>query len=75
MPIKLCASVCKKLPDQQQYSSKSYLASLEIELSNNLSVDELNSEIQRTYAQLERAECVQLLSFFEETLIIGSSTG
>ena len=55
MPLKLCASVCKKLPDEQQYSSKSYLASLELELPTNLSGDELNAEIHKVYAQLERA--------------------
>ena len=55
MPIKLSASVCKKLPDEQQYSSKSYLASLEIELSSGLSSEQLNAEIHKTYAQLEKA--------------------
>jgi hypothetical protein len=55
MPIKLSASVCKKLPDQEQYSSKSYLASLEIELSSGLSSEQLNAEIHKTYAQLEKA--------------------
>jgi len=55
MPIKLSASVCKKLPDEQQYSSKSYLASLEIELSSNLTAGELQQEIQKTYQQLEQA--------------------
>jgi hypothetical protein len=55
MPIKLSASVCKKMPDQEQYSSKSYLASLEIELSSGLSSEQLNQEIHKTYAQLEKA--------------------
>ena len=55
MPIRLSASVCKKLPDEQQYSSKSYLASVEIELPSNMSSEGLNAEIHRTYAQLEKA--------------------
>ena len=55
MPIRMSASVCKKLPDEQQYSSKSYLASVEIELPSNMSSEELNAEIHRTYAQLEKA--------------------
>jgi hypothetical protein len=55
MPLKLAASVCKKLPDEQQYSSKSYLASVELELPSDLSPEQLNAEIHKTYAQLERA--------------------
>ena len=55
MPLKLNASFCKKVPAEQEYSSKSYLASVEVELPTNLSGDELNAEIHKTYAQLERA--------------------
>ena len=55
MPLKLCASFCKKVPAEVDYSSKSYLASVEVELPTNLSGDELNAEIHKTYAQLERA--------------------
>jgi hypothetical protein len=55
MPLKLSASFCKKVPAEQEYSSKSYLASVEVELPTNLSGDELNAEIHKTYAQLERA--------------------
>ena len=55
MPLKLSASFCKKVPAEQEYSSKSYLASVEVELPTNLSGDELNAEIHKTYEQLERA--------------------
>ena len=55
MPLKLCASFCKKVPAEVEFSSKSYLASVELELPTNLSGDELNAEIHKTYAQLERA--------------------
>jgi hypothetical protein len=55
MPLKLCASFCKKVPAEVEFSSKSYLASVEVELPTNLSGDELNAEIHKTYAQLERA--------------------
>ena len=55
MPLKLSASFCKKVPAEVEFSSKSYLASVELELPTNLSGDELNAEIHKTYAQLERA--------------------
>jgi len=55
MPLKLNASFCKKVPAEVEFSSKSYLASLELELPTNLSGDELIVEIHKTYAQLERA--------------------
>ena len=55
MPLKLSASFCKKVPAEVDFSSKSYLASVEVELPTNLSGDELNAEIHKTYAQLERA--------------------
>ena len=55
MPLKLNASFCKKVPAEVEFSSKSYLASLELELPTNLSGDELIVEIHKTYAQLEHA--------------------
>jgi hypothetical protein len=55
MPLKLCASYSKKVPAEVEYSSKSYLASVEVELPSNLSSEELNAEIHKTYAQLEQA--------------------
>lgn len=55
MPLRLSAAFSKKVPAEMEYSSKSYLASLEVELPTNLSGDELNAEIHKTYAQLERA--------------------
>jgi hypothetical protein len=55
MPLKLSASFCKKVPAEVDFSSKSYLASVEVELPTNLSGDELNAEIHKQYAQLERA--------------------
>jgi len=60
MPLKLCASFSKKVPAEVEYSSKSYLASVEIELPSDLSPEQLNAEIHRTYAQLERAVDEQL---------------
>ena len=62
MPLKLCASFAKKIPAEVDYSSKSYLASVEVELPSNLSGEELNAEIHKTYAQLERAVDEQINS-------------
>ena len=53
--LKLNASVAKKVPAEQEYSSKSYMASIEVELPTNLSPDELKAEIHKTYAGLEIA--------------------
>ena len=55
MPLKLVASVSKKVPGEVEYSSKSYLASLEVELATGLTSEQLNAEIHKTYAQLEKA--------------------
>jgi hypothetical protein len=60
MPLKLCASFSKKVPAEMEYSSKSYLASVEVELPSDLSPEQLNAEIHKTYAQLERAVDEQL---------------
>jgi hypothetical protein len=53
--IKLNASVAKKVPAEQEYSSKSYMASIEVELPSNLTPEELKLEIHKTYAGLEVA--------------------
>jgi len=47
--IKLNASVAKKVPAEQEYSSKSYMASIEVELPSNLTPEELKVEIHKTY--------------------------
>lgn len=53
--LKLNASFSKKVPAELDYSSKSYMASVEVELPTNLSPEELKSEIHKTYAHLEAA--------------------
>lgn len=55
MPIKLVASVGKKVPDELEYSSKSYHASAEIECSSDLSAEQLNTELHTLYSRLEQA--------------------
>ena len=47
--LKLNASYSKKVPAEQDYSSKSFHASVEVELSDGLSQDELQKRIHETF--------------------------
>ncbi len=54
--IKLSASVSKKVPvPDVQYSSQSYSAGMEIELSSGAAKDELKSKLRALYELLEEA--------------------
>lgn len=48
--LKINASYSKKVPAEQDYSSKSFHASVEAELSDTLSPDELKRKIHDTFA-------------------------
>ena len=48
--LKLNASYSKKVPADSEYSSQSYHASVEVELPDGLSHDELNAKIHETFA-------------------------
>ena len=48
--LKLNASYSKKVPADTEYSSQSYHASVEVELPDGLSHDELNAKIHETFA-------------------------
>ena len=48
--LKLNASYSKKVPADTEYSSQSYHASVEVELPDGLSHEELNSKIHETFA-------------------------
>ena len=48
--LKLNASYSKKVPAEGEYSSQSYHASIEVELPDGLSQDQLNSKIHETFA-------------------------
>ena len=48
--LKLNASYSKKVPADTEYSSQSYHASVEVELPDGLSHDELNTKIHETFA-------------------------
>ena len=50
--LKLTASYSKKVPADTEYSSQSYHASVEVELPDGLSHDELNARIHETFAMV-----------------------
>ena len=50
--LKLNASYSKKVPAEGEYSSQSYHASIEVELPDGLSQDQLNSKIHETFAMV-----------------------
>jgi len=48
--LKVCTSYSKKVPTDQQYSSQQFHASVEVELSDALSPDQLQERIHQTFA-------------------------
>ena len=48
--LKLNASYSKKVPAESEYSSQSYHASVEVELPDGLSPEQLNTKIRETFA-------------------------
>ena len=50
--LKLNASYSKKVPAEGEYSSQSYHASIEVELPDGLSQDQLNNKIHETFAMV-----------------------
>ena len=48
--LKVCTSYSKKVPTDQQYSSQQFHASVEIELSDALSPEQLQERIHQTFA-------------------------
>ena len=48
--LKLTASYSKKVPADTEYSSQSYHASVEVELPDGLTPEQLNSKIHETFA-------------------------
>jgi hypothetical protein len=53
--LKINASYSKKVPAEQDYSSKSFHASVEAELSDTLSPEELKRKIHETFAVVKEA--------------------
>ena len=50
--LKLNASYSKKVPADTEYSSQSYHASVEVELPDGLSTEQLNAKIHETFAMV-----------------------
>jgi len=48
--LKLNASYSKKIPAKEQFSSQSYHASIETELPDNMSLEQLRERIHGTFA-------------------------
>ena len=48
--LKLNASYSKKVPAESEYSSQSYHASVEVELPDGLTPEQLNTKIRETFA-------------------------
>ena len=53
--LRLNASYAKKLPAESEYSSKSYHASVEQELPDGLTPEQLHARIQETFALVRNA--------------------
>ena len=53
--LKLNASYSKKVPAEGEYTSQSYHASIEVELPDGLSSEQLNSKIHETFAMVRKS--------------------
>ena len=53
--LKLNASYSKKVPAEGEYTSQSYHASIEVELPDGLSSEQLNSKIHETFAMVRNS--------------------
>ena len=53
--LKLNASYSKKVPAEGEYSSQSYHASIEVELPDGLTQDQLNNKIHETFAMVRES--------------------
>ena len=53
--LKLNASYSKKVPADGEYTSQSYHASIEVELPDGLSSDQLNSKIHETFEMVRNS--------------------
>ena len=66
--LKLNASFSKKVPAEEEYSSKSYHASIEVELPDGLSENQLKDKIHNTF-ELVR-DSVEACSRTETVLLL-----
>ena len=60
--LKLNASYSKKVPAEGEYSSQSYHASIEVELPDGLSAEQLNGKIHETFEMVRNSVEAELHS-------------
>ena len=65
--LKLNASFSKKVPAEGEYSSKSYHASIEVELPDGLSQEQLQERIHNTFAMVRESVEAEISSGTEKT--------
>jgi hypothetical protein len=58
--LKLNASFSKKVPAEQEYSSKGYSASIEMELPEGLTPEQLQERIHETFAMVEASVDIEI---------------
>ena len=58
--LKLNASYSKKVPAEGEYSSQSYHASIEVELSDGLTADQIQDRIHETFAMVRDSVVAEL---------------
>ena len=58
--LKLNASYSKKVPAESHYSSRSYHASIEVELPDGLSTEQLQERIHQTFAMVRESVEVEI---------------
>ena len=58
--LKLNASFSKKVPADQEYSSKGYSASIEVELPEGLTQEQLQGRIHETFALVEASVEIEI---------------
>lgn len=62
--LKLNASYSKKVPAEGEYTSQSYHASIEVELPDGLSSEQLNGKIHETFELVRSSVEAELHGFF-----------
>jgi hypothetical protein len=71
--LKVCTSYSKKVPTDQQYSSQQFHASVEVELSDALSPEQLQERIHQTFAVVRNTVEAEISG--EEKVMLPPRTG
>ena len=72
--LKLNASFSKKVPAEVEFSSKSYHASIEVELSDGLSREQLQSKIHETFEMVKQSVENEINGTVQQTVSYNNST-